>query len=69
MPGYGTGMTVESENNEPNEFGFGGGATAPQPHQEPADDTAEDIAVPAGDLTGSVSDGLDEMTQRDDSPR
>lgn len=64
-------MTVESENNEPNEFGFGGGATAPQPEREreSADDAAEDIAVPAGDLTGSISDGLDDMTQRDDSSR
>jgi hypothetical protein len=64
-------MTVESENNEPNEFGFGGGATAPQPkdERESSDDAAENIAVPSGDLTGSISDGLDEMTQRDDSSR
>ncbi len=63
-------MTVESENNEPNEFGFGGGATAPQPERErESADEAEDVAVPAGDLTGSISDGLDDMTQRDDSSR
>ncbi len=66
-------MTVEPENNEPNEpneFGFGGGATAPQPNRdrESADD-GEDIAVPAGDLTQSVSDGIDDMTQRDDASR
>jgi len=65
-------MTVESENNEPNEFGFGGGATAPEPEREresSEDAAAENIAVPSGDLTGSISDGLDEMTQRDDSSR
>ena len=63
-------MTVKSENNEPNEFGFGGGATAPQPEseREPADRAdGEDIAVPAGDLTGAASDGLDNLTQGDDS--
>ena len=65
-------MTVKSENNEPNEFGFGGGATAPQPEseREPADRAdGEDIAVPAGDLTGSVTDGIDEMTRHDDASR
>jgi hypothetical protein len=64
-------MTVESGNNEPNEFGFGGGATAPEPDRdrESSGDAAENIAVPSGDLTGAASDGLDEMTQRDDSSR
>ncbi len=64
-------MTVESESNEPNEFGFGGGATAPQPDRdrESAEDDAEHIAVPADDLTGAFSDGLDDATQRDDSSR
>jgi hypothetical protein len=63
-------MTVESENNEPNQFGFAGGATAPEPAREsPAESEGEDIAVPAGDLTGAMSDGLDEMTQPGDSSR
>jgi hypothetical protein len=64
-----TNMTAETP-NEPNEFGFSGGATAPQPDRERAqDETAEgeDIAVPAGDLTGSITDGIDEMTHRDDA--
>ncbi len=72
MAGYGTGMTVESQNNEPNEFGFSGGATAPQPKREsePADRAdGENIAVPADDLTGSITDGIDEMTQGDDASR
>ncbi len=65
-------MTVESENNEPNEFAFSGGATAPQPQRdrESSDDAqAENVAVPADDLTGSVSDGIDEMTHGDDTSR
>jgi hypothetical protein len=65
-------MTVESENNEPNEFGFGGGATAPQPQpeREPADGVdGESVAVPSGDLTGAAAEGIDEMTQPDDAPR
>jgi hypothetical protein len=62
-------MTAES-GNEPNEFGFSGGATAPQPDPERAqDETAEgeNIAVPADDLTASITDGIDEMTTRDDA--
>ena len=64
-------MTVESENNEPNEFGFSGGATAPQPQpdRESADDAAENVAGPADDPTGSITDGIDEVTHRDDSSR
>ena len=59
-------MTVESESNEPNEFAFSGGATAPQPSREQDESDGENIAVPAGDLTGALSDGIDDMTQRDD---
>ncbi len=70
--GYQVCMTVESQNNEPNEFAFGGGATGPEPDSEResaerAD--GEDIAVPAGDLTGAASDGLDNLTQGDDASR
>jgi len=65
-------MTVESESNEPNEFGFAGDATAPQPERErdSADHVdAERIAVPADDLTGALSDGIDRATQGDDAAR
>ena len=64
-------MTVESESDQPNEFGFGGAATAPQPRtDEPTDvPDGEGIAVPAGDITGSVSDALDDMTHDDDDTR
>jgi hypothetical protein len=62
-------MTVESENNEPNEFAFSGGATAPQPQRDRAADDAEgeNIAVPAGDITGAVTAAVEEATERDDS--
>ncbi len=65
-------MTVESHDHEPNEFGFSGGATAPQPEPErrsAEEAEGESIAVPSGDLTGAVTDGIDEMTQPDDSAR
>jgi hypothetical protein len=63
-------MTVESESNEPNEFGFAGGATGPQPEprMEPIEEVDGDsVAVPAGDITGAITEAIDEMTeQRDD---
>ena len=67
-------MTVESDTNEPNEFAFAGDGTGPQPAREskPAGEVdGESIAVPAGDLTGAVSEGIEEATQgdRDDSAR
>jgi hypothetical protein len=49
-----------NRSNEPNEYGFVGGATAPQPaadeHDDHAenDDQAEEVAVPADDLTTGI---------------
>jgi hypothetical protein len=65
-------MTVESEEPQPNEFGFGGAATAPQP--EPTRESAEEvegesIAVPAGDITGAVSDAIEDVSYNDDDNR
>ena len=62
-------MTVESESDQPNEFGFAGGATAPQPQtDEPTSaPDGEDIAVPAGDITGAVSDAIEDMSHGDDA--
>ena len=62
-------MTSERETDQPNEFGFAGGATAPQP--EPDRRTAdqvdgESIAVPAGDLTGAITHAIEDATDRDD---
>ncbi len=63
-------MSAERESNQPNEFGFSGDATAPQPERKPADDVdGERVAVPADDLTGAISDGIDNATQGDDADR
>ena len=65
-------MTVESESDQPNEFGFAGGATAPQPEPDrrpAAEVDGESIAVPAGDLTGAVSNALDDISHDDDDTR
>ena len=62
-------MSVESESDQPNEFGFSGGATAPQPRtDEPTRDVdGEGVAVPAGDLTGAVSDAIEDISHGDDA--
>jgi hypothetical protein len=62
-------MTDESESDQPNEYGFGGGATAPEPEptMEPIEEVdGETIAVAAGDLTGSITEAIDELTERHD---
>lgn len=46
--------------HEPNDEGFAGGATAPQPATERSGDDAEDIAVPGDDLLKSVTPSDDE---------
>jgi hypothetical protein len=61
-------MTSEArETDQPNEYGFSGGATAPEP--EPDERSAEEmdgesIAVPAGDLTGSITHAIEDVTDR-----
>lgn len=55
-------MTVESEANEPNTAGFAGEGTGPEPvhvTEDLADINAEDIAVPAGDLTEGIVEALE----------
>jgi hypothetical protein len=62
-------MTSERETDQPNEFGFAGGATAPEPEpdQRTADQVdGESIAVPAGDLTGAITHAIEDATERDD---
>ena len=62
-------MTSEArETDQPNEFEFSGGATAPQPEPDPrpaGEVDGESIAVPAGDLTGSITEAIEEVTERD----
>ncbi|MFI7597105.1 hypothetical protein [Actinoplanes sp. NPDC049681] len=63
-------MTDASEEHRPNEYGFSGGATAPEPTPEkPGEVDGEAIAVPAGDITGAVSHAIEEATTRDDDER
>ena len=64
--GTGTDAAV-TKPQEPNEFGFAGGATGPQPRPENRDDnTSEHTAVPADDLTGALSGGVNDATLDDD---
>jgi hypothetical protein len=61
-------MSTETEANEPNEYGFGGEGTGPEPEQKKYDEVdGESIAVPAGDLTGAITGALDDLTQKDDA--
>lgn len=65
-------MTDASEEHQPNQYGFSGGATAPEPAREtrPAEEVdGEAIAVPAGDITGAVSHAIEDATTRDDDER
>ncbi|WP_431924277.1 hypothetical protein [Micromonospora wenchangensis] len=63
-----------SRHDEPNEYGFAGGATAPQPPpggRPDEQDRVESVAVPGDDLTGSVTEALEETEpdDRDDAAR
>ena len=61
-------MTEANASNEPNEFGFAGAATTPQPTpDDPADELDEgSVAVPADDLTGAISGAIAGATTPDD---
>ncbi|MEU4687398.1 hypothetical protein [Actinoplanes sp. NPDC023714] len=55
--------------DEPNEFGFAGAGTAPEPqhtHEDRLHEQAEAIAVPSGDITGAVTEAIDEFTDHRD---
>ena len=62
-----SGQVQPQEGDKPNEFGFAGDGTAPQPDpgQGNGEGFGESIAVPAGDLTGAVAGAIDEATTRD----
>ncbi|WP_091606960.1 hypothetical protein [Micromonospora mirobrigensis] len=50
-----------SKHDEPNEYGFAGGATAPEPPpggRPDEQDRAEAVAVPGDDLTEPLTDAL-----------
>lgn len=57
-----------SRHDEPNEYGYAGGATAPEPQpggKPDEQDLAEEVAVPGDDLTAPTADALaDESEER-----
>jgi hypothetical protein len=61
-------MTAETESNEPNEWGFAGDPSTPepQPTSRSEDDDAEGIAVPSGDLTAPIMEALEGAGPRRD---
>ncbi|MET8908005.1 hypothetical protein [Micromonospora sp. NPDC004551] len=55
-----------SRHDEPNEYGFAGETTAPEPPaggRPDEQDRIEEIAVPGDDLTEPVADALEEETE------
>jgi hypothetical protein len=63
-------MTTERESDQPNEEGFAGDPTTPQPEPaQPTDEVdGESIAVPAGDLTRPITETLESLGgQKDDN--
>ena len=62
-------MTSERETHQPNEFGFAGGAIAPEPepdHRTATEVEGESIAIPSGDLTGAITHAIEEATEHHD---
>lgn len=61
-----------SRHDEPNEYGFAGGATAPEPPRggRPDErDRAEAIAVPGDDLLDPYADAVEEETDGTEEER
>jgi hypothetical protein len=57
----------EPEHDEPNDAGFAGAATTPTPERGDDEESfGEEIAVPAGDLTGSLMGAIDEVGEHHD---
>jgi hypothetical protein len=61
-----------SRHDEPNEYGFAGGATAPEPPaggRSDEQDRAEAVAVPGDDFTEPFADALEEETDGTEQER
>jgi|tagenome__1003787_1003787.scaffolds.fasta_scaffold20007755_2 hypothetical protein len=52
---------TETNEHEPNEAGFAGDPSTPQPNTDrgPDEVAGENVAVPAGDITGAVTEALE----------
>ncbi|GIF67718.1 hypothetical protein Ais01nite_57530 [Asanoa ishikariensis] len=60
----------DEEPNEPNEFGFAGAATGPEPNlSEEEASEGEEIAVPAGDITGAIVSAIEGGRDEDDDKK
>jgi hypothetical protein len=46
--------------HEPNQYGYAGEGTTPEPQSEDLEDTAENIAVPFDDLMAPAAEAADE---------
>ncbi|GAA1860231.1 hypothetical protein [Asanoa iriomotensis] len=56
--------------NEPNEFGFAGAATGPEPNlSEDEVSEGEEIAVPAGDITGAIVTAIEGHDPEEDEEK
>jgi hypothetical protein len=53
--------------DKPNEEGFAGDPTTPQPEQGTDDDIGDRIAVPGDDLTRPLMQALDDVGSKDDA--
>jgi hypothetical protein len=56
------------EPNEPNEYGFAGAGTGPEPNPNEEEESSEgdEIAVPAGDITGAIVSAIEGDRDEDD---
>jgi hypothetical protein len=63
-----TGSDTHGAQHEPNEEGFAGEPTTPGPSGTD-ESWGADIAIPAGDITGAVTEAIEGATGRDGEPR
>ncbi|GIF10927.1 hypothetical protein [Actinoplanes teichomyceticus] len=53
------------EHDQPNEFGFAGDPTGPEPAAHLTEGEGERIAVPSDDLTGAITGAIEDATDND----
>jgi hypothetical protein len=57
---------TDTGHDEPNDAGFAGAATTPTPEAGDNEGFGEEIAVPAGDITGSLMAAIDDPAHHHD---
>jgi hypothetical protein len=63
-----TGPDTHGGEHEPNQEGLAAEPTAPEPSGTD-ESWGEDIAIPAGDITGALTEAIESATGGDDEPR